>query len=84
MAAIAAGILFAFLKLNGTPIDQTLWAEDGPVFINQAREMGIHSFWTTYSGYFHLYPRLVAWVSSFFDIQITPLIFLVAWFLAFV
>lgn len=59
---IAAGILFAFLKLNGNSVEQTLWAEDGTVFINQARELGVSSLWTTYAGYFHIYPRLVAWL----------------------
>jgi|WetSurMetagenome_2_1015567.scaffolds.fasta_scaffold18347_2 hypothetical protein len=80
---IAAGILFAFLKLNRAHIDQTLWAEDGVIFINQARELGVTSLWITYNGYFHLYPRLVAWLSSVLDLQTTPLIFFSAWFLAY-
>lgn len=81
---IAAGILFAFLKLNGNSVEQTLWAEDGTIFINQAREFGISSLWITYAGYFHLYPRLVSWLSSLFGLQATPLIFLLGWFLAYV
>lgn len=84
VAIVAAGILFAFLKLNGTHIDQTLWAEDGTIFINQAREVGVSSLWLTYAGYFHLYPRLVALLSSFLDLQMSPFIFLSAWFLAYV
>lgn len=83
-AIIAAGLLFAVLKFNGARIDQTLWGEDGNIFINQARELGFTSLWVTYAGYFHLYPRLIAWLSSFLDLQITPLIFLSAWFLAYV
>jgi len=83
-AIIAAGILFAVLKFNGARIDQTLWGEDGTIFINQARELRFSSLWATYAGYFHLYPRLIAWLSTFLDLQITPLIFLSAWFLAYV
>jgi len=83
VAIIVAAIIFAFLKLNGTNISQTLWAEDGSVFINQAHEMGISSLWTTYAGYFHLYPRLVALFSSFFDLKTTPIIFFSGWLLAY-
>jgi len=54
VAIIATGFLFALIKLNGLHIDQTLWAEDGSIFINQARELGVSSLWTTYVGYFHL------------------------------
>ena len=55
VAIIASGIVFALMKLNGTPVDQTLRAEDGHIFINQARASGISSLWITYAGYFHLY-----------------------------
>jgi hypothetical protein len=81
---ITAGALFAAFKLNDLGIDQTLWAEDGTIFVNQARCLGISSLWVTYAGYFHLYPRLVAWFSSLFDLEFTPLIFLLGWFVAYV
>jgi hypothetical protein len=64
VAIIVAGVIFAFLKLDTAHIDRTLWGEDGAIFINQAREFGFSSLWITYAGYFHLYPRLVAWLSS--------------------
>ena len=78
-----SGLVFALLKFKDIDINQTLWAEDGKIFINQARALGIPAFWTPYAGYFHLYPRLVAWISSFFDLQFTPLIFLLGWFFAY-
>jgi hypothetical protein len=84
LAAITVlGLAFALLKLNGTPADQALWAEDGLIFIKQARELGISSLWISYAGYFHLYPRLIAWLSSLFDLQATPFIFLLGWFVAY-
>ena len=41
-----------------------LWAEDGPVFIQQAYEMGWQSIFYPYAGYLHLLPRLIAWIYS--------------------
>jgi hypothetical protein len=84
LVTIIIAVCFAFLKLKGIGVDQTLWAEDGTVFINQARELGVSSLFVTYAGYFHAYPRLIAWISSFFGLQQTPLIFLSAWFLAYI
>jgi len=84
LITIAIALCFAFLKLKGLSVNQTLWAEDGTVFINQARELGFSSLFVTYAGYFHAYPRLIAWISSFFDLEQTPLIFLSAWFLAYI
>ncbi|MGF6858959.1 hypothetical protein OKW29_007870 [Paraburkholderia sp. CI3] len=39
-----------------------LWAEDATIFIAQAHELGIRSFVQGYSGYWHVVPRLVAWL----------------------
>ena len=72
---ILAGIFFAFLRLGDVTIDQTLWAEDGLIFSSQAREFGLSSFTIPHAGYLHFYQRLFAWISSFFDLQLTPLIF---------
>ncbi|MBZ0112159.1 MAG: hypothetical protein K8J08_06855 [Thermoanaerobaculia bacterium] len=42
-------------------LNPQFWAEDGVVFFQQAYIEGSHSLVVTYSGYFHLIPRLVAW-----------------------
>ncbi len=81
---ILAGIFFAFLRLDDVTIEQTLWAEDGIIFCSQAREFGLSSFTIPYAGFLHSYQRLFAWISSFFDLQFTPLIFLGGWFLSYI
>lgn len=81
---ILAGIFFAFLRLGDVTIDQTLWAEDGLIFSSQAREFGLSSFTIPHAGFLHFYQRLFAWISSFFDLQLTPLIFLGGWFLSYI
>ena len=62
-----------------------LWSEDGPIFIEQAWTFGIHSLWIPYSGYSHLYMRLVAWFCYTFGFNLieTSYIFLLGWLLAF-
>ena len=45
--------------------------------------MGISSIWTAYAGYLHLYPRLVSYLASFFDLSLTPTIFFCFCFLAY-
>jgi hypothetical protein len=52
-----------------------LWAEDGPIFFRDAQVLGAHAFTTTYAGYFHLIPRLVAAVASCFDPLWAPALF---------
>ncbi|MPW04845.1 hypothetical protein GCT19_04135 [Paraburkholderia sp. CNPSo 3155] len=37
-----------------------LWAEDAPIFIQQAHQLGLRAILTTYAGYLHLIPRLIA------------------------
>ncbi len=65
------------IKLGNILIDQTLWGEDGSIFVSQSLELGIKSIWKEYSGYLHLYPRIVSYFASFFDLSLTPIIFLI-------
>jgi hypothetical protein len=71
-----------FVALLGRPIHSSellsLWGEDGVIFMQQARTLGIvRSFTTTYTGYLHFYPRSVAAVAAALPITWTPVIFLV-------
>lgn len=75
--------LFVILKLNGVSVDNTLWAEDGKIFIQEANRLAGTSIWTPYAGYLHVYPRLIAWASTYFDARLTPLIFFTGWLSAF-
>jgi hypothetical protein len=52
------------------------WAEDAVVFFKQARH-GISAVWTPYSGYLHLYERLVAAVCSHAPPADLPALYLV-------
>lgn len=63
-------------------INNSLWAEDGVVFINEANNYGINSIWRPYAGYLHLYPRLFALIASHFDLIFTPWIFMGGFVLA--
>jgi hypothetical protein len=57
LVLLAAGA--QILRLPGS-LD-TLWAEDGLVFLQQARTVGrLHAFVQPYAGYLHVIPRMVA------------------------
>ncbi|MDX2345356.1 MAG: hypothetical protein QNK11_00580 [Legionella sp.] len=60
-----------------------LWAEDGPVFANKAYALGFYSLWETHAGYIHLYPRIIAYLASFFPLLYLPYIYLFAWYAIF-
>ena len=52
------------------------WAEDGAVFYQQAHEFGfLHSVLIPYSGYVHLFPRLIAGLSLLLPLSFVPLFF---------
>lgn len=64
-AAVIAGMLLVLARQSGRAATGTIWAEDGTVFLAQARS---GSTWdavtTSYAGYWHLVPRLLAEVAA--------------------
>ncbi len=62
---------------------QYLWAEDGNVFFDDARTLGLGALWTPYAGYLHLYPRLFAGLANPLPLGALPLVYLGAWTIAF-
>ncbi|MEM7236362.1 MAG: hypothetical protein AAGC86_07160 [Pseudomonadota bacterium] len=53
--------------------DPQLWAEDGMVFLQDVYVTGFWgSIFKPYADYLHLVPRLVAWFSSAFPLEIVP------------
>jgi hypothetical protein len=64
-------------------ITESLWHEDGDVFINQSYDLGLKSLWHPNDGYQHLYQRLVALLARQFPLLLTPYIFFLAWLYAF-
>lgn len=72
--------VFFFLRYDSPYfISNSLWAEDGPVFI----EAGIAHSWasitTPYAGYLHLYPRLISAVAGIAPVAYLPTLFFAGW-----
>lgn len=59
-----------------------LWAEDGVIYINQARSLSLDSLLTPYAGYLQTYPRLIALVGDMFPLKEIPDIYIGGWLLA--
>jgi hypothetical protein len=60
---VAAGI--GLLRQPGAGALNTVWAEDGSIFLSQATGRGVlHALVTSYGGYYHLVPRLLAGLAS--------------------
>lgn len=52
-----------------------LVAEDGSIFFTQNLILGPQAIWTSYAGYLHVVPRLIAAVSGLFPIEKTATLF---------
>ncbi len=64
-AAVAVGTLVGVLRVPGAGALNTVWGEDGAVFLSQRTRLGFwHSLTTSYAGYFHLVPRLLTEVTA--------------------
>lgn len=84
LALVVSLVVLAPRINNSDFLGRLLWGEDGRVFYGEAERLGVRSVWTLYSGYLHLYPRLVALLASRFDLALLPLIYLAGWFATFV
>jgi hypothetical protein len=66
-AAVAAGTAVGLLRQPGAGALDTIWAEDGDVFLGEAVRQGpLDALVTSYAGYFHAVPRLMAAIASLF------------------
>lgn len=65
-----AGVVLVLARLfvAGDVLDR-VWAEDGAVFLVDAREHGLGSLFYEYSGYGHLVPRVLAWFGSLLPLE---------------
>jgi hypothetical protein len=60
IAALVALTLAGMLRVGGAGLADTLYAEDGEIFVTQALHHSIwHTITTPYAGYLHLAPRLI-------------------------
>lgn len=76
---LAAITIMAFRYGTLHYVSNSLWAEDGPVFYQDASEYGLASLLKPYAGYLHLYPRLVAILSMVFPASLIPFVFFGGW-----
>lgn len=60
VGALAVGTVASILRQPGPGATDTIWAEDGEIFLTQAVQDGAGAFTTSYAGYYHLVARLVA------------------------
>lgn len=67
IVAVAAGTGLGLLRQPGAGALNTVWAEDGGIFLNQQVHQGTWSaLTTTYAGYYHLVPRLLTALAALF------------------
>jgi hypothetical protein len=67
--------LLIYLRSPDIYILPQLWAEDGAVFLIQAREIGFLSLFHPYGGYLLIIPRIIASYSNLIPLIYTPLIY---------
>lgn len=73
-----AALIFALLVLRRPDAltNPQFWAEDGTTFFySQSVSGSWEALFTTYAGYLHLAPRLIAALASLFPVVFAPLIF---------
>lgn len=64
VGALVAGTVASILRQPGPGALDTVWAEDGEIFLTQAVRDGAGAFTTSYAGYYHLVARIVAAVAA--------------------
>lgn len=70
------GAALSLSRQPGAGALDTLWAEDGSVFLQQALDNPSPSAWfASYAGYAHLLPRMVASFSALFPLDFAPWIY---------
>ena len=75
---VLIGLLIFFILAGKSPdaiSNPQLWAEDGTVFFAQQFGHALPQVFTTYAGYLHLIPRLIAWIATAFSYNTEPLIY---------
>lgn len=65
VGALVTGTIVLLLRQTGAGALNTLYAEDGQIFLGEAvRRPGIEALTSSYVGYFHLVPRVLAELAS--------------------
>jgi hypothetical protein len=69
---VAGAALILFIRKTDSFTNPQFWAEDALPFFLEARFLGAEAVLHSYSGYFHLLPRLIAWMANFVDVAYAP------------
>lgn len=72
---IAIVTLILLIRDYDSFFNPQLNAEDGRVFLAQQQRLGYKAIFLPYAGYYHVVPRLVAFISDFFPLDYTPVIY---------
>lgn len=54
------------------------FAEDGQIFLSQARNLGLAAIIEPYAGYLHVIPRIIAALLKPFPVDVAPLLYAIA------
>lgn len=81
---ILAASISIFIRIDDISyVVESLFGEDGKIFINQSRELGFHSLWRPYNGMLFSYARVVALFTKPIPLVAIPYVFFLAWMMAF-
>ena len=71
---VVLALIFLYLRLPSDFTKPQFWGEDGPIFYQQAAELGWRSLFLVYSGYFTVLQRLIGIIASSFSPSLAPAI----------
>ncbi|NVZ19511.1 hypothetical protein HX794_07660 [Pseudomonas costantinii] len=77
--AVSVCLIMALRYAKIDFVSNSLWAEDGAEFYPQAIGHGASSLFIPYSGYLHLFPRVIALIATLASAPMIPVIFFAGW-----
>ena len=73
VALLALGVVLALLRLGWSSSLNTVWAEDGPIYLQAALTQDFfHAVFSPYAGYLVVAPRLIAELATLVPLQYAP------------
>lgn len=75
LALVTFFIILFLLRIPDILFNPQFWAEDGKIFFREAICLGPESLLQTYQGYYHLIPRLTAYIASHAEQLYAPAIY---------
>jgi hypothetical protein len=73
VALLTVGVILALLRLGWSASLNTVWAEDGPIYLQAALTQDfLHAVFSPYAGYLVVVPRLIAEVATLVPLKYAP------------